>query len=104
MEIIDRKDNPLLNRVEIRFVWNHEGKATPTRREMVEAAAKSEPNAKKELTYIKDVRTVFGKGRTEGIALVYSSAESASMEPDYVSTRHKDLFGESPSESEESTE
>ena len=45
MEIIDRKDNPLLNRVEMRFVWNHEGKATPTRREMVEAAAKSEPNA-----------------------------------------------------------
>ena len=104
MEIIDRKDNPLLNREEIKFVWNHEGTATPTRREMVEAAAKSEPNANKELTYIKDVRTVFGKGRTEGIALIYSNAESASMEPSYVGARHKDLFVESPSESEESTE
>lgn len=104
MEIIDRKDNPLLNRVEMRFVWNHEGKATPTRKEMVEAAAKSEPNAKKELTYIKDVRTVFGKGRTEGTALIYSSAESASMEPGYVSARHKDLFEAPSSGSEESTE
>ena len=104
MEIIDRKDNPLLNRVEMRFVWNHEGKATPTRKEMVEAASKSEPNAKKELTYIKDVRTVFGKGRTEGTALIYSSAESASMEPGYVSARHKDLFEDSSSGSEESTE
>ena len=104
MEIIDRKDNPLLNRVEMRFVWNHEGKATPTRKEMVEAAAKSEPNAKKELTYIKDVRTVFGKGRTEGTALIYSSAESASMEPSYVSARHKDLFEAPSSGSEEPTE
>ena len=104
MEIIDRKDNPLLNRVKMRFVWNHEGKATTTRKEMVEAAAKSEPNAKKELTYIKDVRTVFGKGRTEGTALIYSSAESASMEPGYVSARHKDLFEDSSSGSEESTE
>ena len=104
MEILERKDNPLLNRVEIKFVWNHPGEGTPTRKDMVIAAAKSEPNAKKELTYIKDVRTVFGKGRTEGIALIYSSAESASMEPGYVSARHKDLFGESPSESEESTE
>ena len=24
MEIIDRKENPLLNRVEIEFRWNHE--------------------------------------------------------------------------------
>ena len=31
MEIIDRKENPLLNRVEIEFRWNHEGAATPSR-------------------------------------------------------------------------
>ena len=72
MEILERKDNPLLNRVEIKFVWNHPGEGTPTRKDMVIAAAKSEPNADKNLTYIKDVRTVFGKGRTEGYALIYA--------------------------------
>ena len=55
MEILERKDNPLLNRVEIKFVWNHPGEGTPTRKDMVIAAAKSEPNADKNLTYIKDV-------------------------------------------------
>ena len=35
MEIIDRKENPLLNRVEIEFRWNHEGKATPSRVDML---------------------------------------------------------------------
>ena len=43
MEILERKDNPLLNRVEIKFVWNHPGEGTPTRKDMVIAAAKSEP-------------------------------------------------------------
>tara|TARA_B100001113_G_C20998930_1_gene574055 strand:+ start:131 stop:436 length:306 start_codon:yes stop_codon:yes gene_type:complete len=101
MEIIERKDNPLLNRVEIEFVWNHQGSPTPTRKEMVEAAAKSEPNGKKELTYIKNVRTVYGKGRTEGLALVYASVDAASIEPEYVSARHKDLFGSTDGESAE---
>ena len=32
MEIIERKDNPLLGRVEIKFVWDHSGKGTPTRK------------------------------------------------------------------------
>jgi len=50
MEIIERKDNPLLGRVEIKFVWDHSGKGTPTRKEMVIAAAKSEPNADKNQT------------------------------------------------------
>ncbi|MEK9865926.1 MAG: 30S ribosomal protein S24e [Candidatus Thalassarchaeaceae archaeon] len=94
MEIIERKDNPLLGRVEIKFVWDHSGKGTPTRKEMVIAAAKSEPNADKNLTYIKDVRTVFGKGRTEGYALIYQDEATASIEPGYVAERHKDLFAE----------
>ena len=59
MEILERKENPLLKRVEIKFVWNHPGEGTPTRKDMVIAAAKSEPNADKNLTYIKNVRTVF---------------------------------------------
>ena len=92
MEILERKDNPLLKRVEIKFVWNHPGEGTPTRKDMVIAAAKSEPNADRTLTYITDVRTVFGKGRTEGYAVIYADQASASIEPDYVSDRHKDLF------------
>ena len=31
MEIVSRKENKLLNRVEINFRWQHEGQATPSR-------------------------------------------------------------------------
>ena len=57
MEIIERKENPLLNRVELRFRWEHSTESTPTLAEMVAAAAKAEPGSKKELTFVKDVST-----------------------------------------------
>ena len=43
MEIIERRENPLLNRVEISFRWEHSKGATPKLSEMVAAAAKAEP-------------------------------------------------------------
>ena len=34
MEIVERIENKLLNRVEIQFSWRHQGKATPSRKVM----------------------------------------------------------------------
>ncbi len=42
MQIINRTENPLLDRVELRFEWNHRNEPTPTLAEMVAAAAKAE--------------------------------------------------------------
>ena len=91
MEIIERKENPVLDRVELTFQWNHSGEATPSLTEMVDAAAKAEPGADKKLVYVKNVNTRFGMSRTSGLALIYGAAESASIEPDYVIERHKSL-------------
>ena len=88
MEVTERKENPLLDRVEIRFVWNHANSPTPSLSAMRAAAAKAEPGAKKELVFVNDVNTRFGMPRTTGLALVYGSAESAELEPEYVKTRH----------------
>ncbi len=108
MEIIERKENSLLDRVELTFQWDHPNEPTPSLSEMVEAAAKSEPGADKKLVYVKNVGTRFGMSRTSGMALIYGSEESASIEPDYISERHKSL-NESPKKEaeqpvEESTE
>ena len=73
MQVIERKDNPLLNRVEIKFVWDHPNSPTPDLSQMVSAAAKSEPGAREELVFIKDVSTRFGMPRTTGLALIYLS-------------------------------
>ena len=82
MEIIDRKENPLLNRVEIEFRWNHEGAATPSRAEMLNGIASIEPGSNRELIVIKDVKTRFGMGSTTGLGLVYSDKESMKVESD----------------------
>ena len=99
MEIIERKENPLLNRVEISFRWNHSKGATPTLSDMVAAAAKAEPGSKKELTFVKNVNTRFGRPQTTGIAVIHGDAESATVEPEFVHNRHNAIH--SPGDSEE---
>ena len=91
MEIIERKENPVLDRVELTFQWNHSGEATPSLSQMRDAAGKAEPGSNKELVFVKNVNTRFGMSRTSGMALVYGTLESASIEPDYVIERHKSL-------------
>ena len=91
MEIIDRKENPLLNRVEIEFRWNHEGSATPSRAEMLNGIASIEPGSNRELIVIKDVKTRFGMGSTTGLGLVYSDKESMKVEPSYMHERYAEL-------------
>ena len=93
MEVTERKENPLLGRVEIRFVWNHANSATPSLKDMRAAAAKAEPGAKEELVFVKEVSTRFGMPQTTGLALVYDSAESAELEPEYVKARHSSEQG-----------
>ncbi len=91
MEIIERKENPALDRVELTFQWNHSGDATPSRSQMRDAAAKAEPGAIKEQVFIKNVNTRFGMSKTTGLALIYGSEDSASIEPEYVRTRYDQL-------------
>lgn len=94
MQVIERKDNPLLDRVEIRFVWDHPNSSTPKLEEMVSAATKIEPGANSELVFVKDVSTRYGMPRTTGLALIYASEEAASIEPSYIVGRHNKFRGE----------
>ena len=55
---------------------------------MVEEAAKAEPGADRDMVVVKNVNTRFGMSRTTGTALIYGSAESKSIEPEYVIERH----------------
>ena len=88
MEVIERKENPLLDRVEIRFLWNHDNSSPPSLKEMVAAAVKVEPGAKESMTFVKEVSTRYGRPQTTGLALVYGSSESAALESKYVRVRH----------------
>ena len=103
MEIIDRKENPLLNRIEIEFRWNHEGSPTPSRPEMLNAVASIEPGSSRDLIVIKDVNTRFGIGSTTGLGFVYADKESMKVEPTYIHERFAEMRAAEP-EAETSAE
>tara|TARA_A100001234_G_scaffold199706_1_gene191212 strand:- start:282 stop:614 length:333 start_codon:yes stop_codon:yes gene_type:complete len=104
MEIIDRKENPLLNRVEIEFRWNHEGSPTPSRVEMLNGIASIEPGANRDLIVIKNVKTRFGMGSTTGLGLVYADQESMKVEPNYMHERYAEMRAAEPESAKESAD
>jgi small subunit ribosomal protein S24e len=88
LEIIERKENALLGRVEITFTLNHANAPTPSLSKMIDMVMKLEPGSKKDLIYIKNVNTRFGMPKTNGLALIYQSEDVADLEPDYIKSRH----------------
>ena len=92
MEVITRKENNLLNRVELEFRIRHTQKPTPSRKEMMDMVLKAEPGSKKELIILKRVNTRFGQAFTTGAAHIYSNLDSLnSTEMEYMINRHASL-------------
>lgn len=91
MEIVDRKENPILNRVELSWEWRHAGAPTPTRAQIVEAVVKMEPGATKDLVLVKHVNTRFGQPLTTGDAFVYGDRVDLEKEPKYILERHANM-------------
>ena len=106
MEIVERMENKLLNRVEIKFSWRHSGKATPSRREVMDLVKTLEPKSNPECIIIKDCNTRFGQPLTTGLAYIYEDADSMRVEPEYIHKRHEELRTEksAPPAEEESAE
>jgi small subunit ribosomal protein S24e len=77
VQVVRRRDNPLLMRREVHFQVTHTGEPTP-RRTAVQAALAEVLKAKKENIVVDRMRTEFGKEVSHGYAKVYSSVEAAS--------------------------
>lgn len=89
MNIDQRIENPILQRVELHFSMDHPAAPTPSLKEMIDFITKMEPGAKKECTFILDVTSRFGRSMTTGVAHVYENDEAASSTvPNYVKDRH----------------
>lgn len=88
IDIVDKRDNPLLNRTEIRFRIVHEAGGTPARKAVREAISKK-TNSPKERVVVDNMSTVFGKCETMGYAKVYKTKQDAQkIEKDAVKKRH----------------
>jgi len=75
IQVIEAKNNAILNRREIVFKVIHD-ESTPSRKSVVERLAATQ-NSKIGLVYVDSLKTEFGKRETIGYAKIYETAERA---------------------------
>ena len=89
LEVVSRKENPLLGRIEIQFKISHSKEQTP-KRDDVKLELANMVNSKKDQIVIDKMKTIFGKAETIGYAKVYDKKELAKkIERDYKLVRNK---------------
>lgn len=88
VEIQEKKDNPLLERLEVRFRAMHPNATTPKRDAIRDELAKL-LNVKKELIVVQAMNAEHGLAATRGTANAYRSAEKLTkLEPAHLRKRH----------------
>jgi len=89
VELLNKKDQPLLSRIDVTFKITHPNERTPKRDDVREQIAE-QLNAKKGSIIIDNMKAVFGKSETIGFAKVYKSEKEAkSTERKHILIRNK---------------
>lgn len=89
IEIDSKKNNPLLNRTEIRFTVKHQGEKTPNR-EIIKSELAEKINAKKENIIIDNINSRFGIQQSSGYAKIYSPPKKGEeIERKHILKRNK---------------
>lgn len=89
IEINSRKENPFLNRIEIRFTVKHKDEPTPSR-ELIRNELADRLNVSKDNVIIDKINTSFGWYESFGYAKIYNSLEKAKgIEKKYILKRNK---------------
>ena len=88
IEIIEKKENPLLGRTEVKFKAAFMG-ATPSRGE-VRKKLTAILNSNKELTVLDKFENAYGSTTALGYAKVYKDIKALKLEPEYLIKRNKD--------------
>src|SRR5256712_3939330 len=89
LEVLQKKENPLLKRVEVTFKAIHKAEPTPTR-DALRAFLAKELNATKDIVVIDSQASTFGRYETFGYAKVYKTKEKAlAVERKHILVRNK---------------
>ena len=89
MNIDNRIENAILERVELHFTVDHPKNPTPSLHELIDMVNRMEPGSVKSQTCIMKVNSRFGRSSTTGVAHVYSNSDAAeNTVPTYVKDRH----------------
>ena len=88
VKILEKKENKLLNRLEVKFAVSHVKGPTPSRQDVREKLV-SVLKCKEDLLVIKKINTSFGKNVSIGKANVYKDKKSLEkIEPKYILKRN----------------
>lgn len=91
IEIREEKNNPLLNRRELKVKIIHDG-PTPTRKDVI-SKLKAVTTARKDTVIVKSFHSKFGARESSGIVRIYDSKKRAmEIEPGFM--LEKNLIGE----------
>ncbi len=109
LKILEQKKNPLLKREEVRAIFEHAGKPTPPRKDIL-SFLENVLKAKKDLILIDKIFSVKGRGESRLKAFVYSRKEDIPkdklevikrrMEKPKKAEEEKPAEGETPPEGE----
>lgn len=87
LEVLEKKENPLLKRTEIRFKLTHAGEKTPQRGAIRDKLAATV--GKKGAVVVDYMRSRYGSATTFGYAKIYASDDEArKSERDYLLKRN----------------
>jgi len=88
LKVIEQKENPLLERFELKFIVSHAGEKPP-KRDAVRDLIANHMSAKKGLVVLDHMTSVFGAEELKGAARVYRNAERAQeVERDHILKRN----------------
>jgi len=89
LQVLAKKENPLLNRVEVTFKAVHKAEGTPTR-DAIRSELAKQLKAAKDAVVVDRSESSFGRFETFGYAKVYKSKEEAlSIERSHILVRNK---------------
>ncbi len=89
LQIVAKKENPLLKRVEVTFKAVHKAEATPTR-DAIRSELAKQLNTHKEGVVVDRSESSFGRYETVGYAKVYKSKEAAlAVERSHILVRNR---------------
>jgi small subunit ribosomal protein S24e len=82
VEIENKKENPIQQRVEVQFTVDHAGEPTPTR-DAVRTKIAEAMGEQKDKIIVDSMETEYGKGRSRGYAKVYENQDAAKKHENY---------------------
>jgi small subunit ribosomal protein S24e len=98
--IIDKKENPLLNRTEITFECDYQSEGTPKILDVKHKLIALEDSSK-DLLVVDSMKPSYGEAKAVGLAKIYNSIEDLNkVETDSVKAKNEEPEEEAPAEEE----